>query len=1588
MKTSITTQSNVHACTCKATTEKYVKGALLVAAFMLLGAQFAYGQRDGIGSFAATDAHDFDVVNLSNLVPSFNIPLISKSAGPLPVSLAIESNQFCVVFQPPHNNGVGTYCGGGAGQLISGFYFIPHPLWGIRANVSSSTSGSCTYYGVNSLVGSDNLSSWPISAPTLAFPPTCGTTSATVTTTDNTGITATLTAGCCGVTVDAAHLSSGVGFPGTYFINDPFGNGFSDTGTGPYTLTDALGAATTLPEIPEPGYYGYTDTTGHPQTISLVNGTPTTYQPIGNCGTLNVGTQVTPVSSISFPDGTSFGFTWDTNNGGIDGLIKSLTLRTGGTVTFTYGTVYSCSGGWAYNTLSRTTPDGTTAYSLSYSNGITTTTVLDPGKNKIVYTFFGAPNGQNSGSNPTMTQSVTRYQNTGTVASPVYTLISSTKYCYNNASCTTAASFPIKQLDTYEYAGTGSTQMSHRVETYDGYGNTLTDSNTDSITGQVKLVTYVYGTYSGTYPNGSCGALGNTNIHDHVCTKTTTVGGTQVAQKIYAYNSNGALTSSIDWLSSTSRLTTNYIPNANGTIASVTDPNLQVTTNGYAATGSGGCNGLLQTSSSTTVNGVVISSSKTWDCNDGVVLTTTDPNGNGTVAQYDSMFRPTMTQDQLGNQTTYSYTSNSTSSTDPMNVYRIRFVDNVGRPSISQTKQSPSSSNYDTVSTTYGWNGTNFQTQTGVPCFQTLDQPCPTVALTALTNPAVGSVSSSDANGGTTTNAYNTNDISVTTGPAPSGEHVKTTQTEVDGFSRTKSVCSVETSGGSACGQVMGNSGILTTSSYSFGTGSSTVTTTRGVQTHTTVLDAIGRQTSVQTPESGAVSYVYDSYPSGVCVAARPPNGVTSEPGDLMLKTLNSGQECFVYDTLHRVTDEQTSSANECRRMRYDATANGVQSTPSGYPSSGANIVGRMVEAETDNCSVYPPTSGSKITDEWFAYDKDGRTTDVWESTPNSGGYYHTTVVYDADGTVTSLNGIPTYTNAFTWGVDGEDRPNSFKLGTTTNISATAGNGFQYDAASHPLNVPIGTAGDQDTYTYDNVGHMHTYTFAVNGKSDAGTLTWNVNGSLGTLAITDTFNVGDSQTCNFSYDDVARLISDNCGTVWSQTYDYGVNGGEYDNLTQSGSASWNPGYNPNNNQMLNSTYDANGNLLYDGVNTFTWNLYGKMASASSGNNAAVCGSSGTCITYDANGQAVETVTGGTIRQLLYSPVGLTAQMNGQTPMFSHILTPGGGAVESAGSNGGGARIYLHSDWLGSARLSTLIGNRAASYDTAYGPYGEAYDKFGTVKPFDFTGDPQNIFGGLFDTPNRELAQYAGRWNSPDPAHASWNAYSYPTDPNRVVDPTGLDGLDCSGDCGPGGFDLGAGPWGSACSWDLSLCGDPETPPDPKTPPDRKIPPYTGPDFTDPSQSTLSNFTDQPDLAAMSSMGPKSRYEYLGNNLFTALGCAAQNKPGDPGCWGVKVKVSGGEFSWSFDLDAWMDALVAYIKAKQGETQSYATPLDPFRLISFKLAEPPPSRTARYPNQCPPGLSIPGSLVSAGVANLPGAQNAITMLTQTLQKACH
>ena len=89
-----------------------------------------------------------------------------------------------------------------------------------------------------------------------------------------------------------------------------------------------------------------------------------------------------------------------------------------------------------------------------------------------------------------------------------------------------------------------------------------------------------------------------------------------------------------------------------------------------------------------------------------------------------------------------------------------------------------------------------------------------------------------------------------------------------------------------------------------------------------------------------------------------------------------------------------------------------------------------------------------------------------------------------------------------------------------------------------PTSVTFGSQ-DSDSFTYDpNTGRETQYSFTVNGATETGTLTWNANGTLKQLAINDPFSASNTQTCANSYDDLMRLVNNNCGSVWNQSYSY------------------------------------------------------------------------------------------------------------------------------------------------------------------------------------------------------------------------------------------------------------------------------------------------------------------------------------------------------------------------------------------------------------------------------------------------------------------
>jgi len=540
-------------------------------------------------------------------------------------------------------------------------------------------------------------------------------------------------------------------------------------------------------------------------------------------------------------------------------------------------------------------------------------------------------------------------------------------------------------------------------------------------------------------------------------------------------------------------------------------------------------------------------------------------------------------------------------------------------------------------------------------------------------------------------------------------------------------------------------------------------------QTRTYIYDMLGRLTQESNPESGTTNYVYDS--DTTCTGGYP-------AGNMVKRTDAVGNvTCYTYDQLHRLLSVTYPSGSyatntDKKYLVYDSAV-----------VSGAtmqNAKGRLAEAYT--C----PATGScttKKTDLGFSYSARGEVATVYEKTPNSGStYYQVSATYWSHGSMNSLSsnlsGLPTITYGASdgSGLDGEGR--------VTKVTASSGqsplvSGVTYtnSGTSQPLGsmtqVTFGSS-DYDTFSYDtNTGRMNQYKFYVGAtpQTVTSTLNWNPNGSLGSLAITDQLNSANTQTCNYSHDDLGRIASANCGTVWNQAFGFDPFG----NISKTATAgtSFLPTYSQSTNRYSSvpgctPSYDANGFALNDCAHAYSWDSAGNPLSIDSVN-----------LTYDALGRLVEQARGATYTQIVYAPGGgKLALMTGQILSKAFVSLPGGAAAVYTAS---GLAYYRHADWLGSSRLATTPTQTVYS-DTAYGPYGESYAVSGTAD-LDFTGQNQDTVTGLYDFMFREYNTTQGRWPSPDPAGMgavsmgnpqTWNRYAYVGNtPLTSVDALGL-----------------------------------------------------------------------------------------------------------------------------------------------------------------------------------------------------------------------
>jgi hypothetical protein len=408
---------------------------LLALTSFLCSAGLAGGQvSPGTPNFSAFDSHEVDTIDLLNNNIILNVPVRAK-AGAIPFDLHLKANSYMSGFGswlPTMEYTGGTSPFAPAANGILG----PGTLAGSSVSMSSTCNGAATTKYMNWYVQT--------AGGTIHWLPTTDYTTSTSggncqpTFTDATidGSGFTLTAS--GSTVVSVYEKNGTSIIDTE-LKDSNGNFITWNGDG---WTDTLGliAVSTTTSAPYSWTVGGNDETLTESTSSL------TLETAFGCASIKdlSPTAYTMPVGHSFPDGTSLAYTYEGtpgHSGNYTGRIEQITLREGGTITYSYlggNEGINCT----YQSvpeLKRVTSDGTTTYTLTYSqisgsNYKAANTVVDNGGNKTVYTFTGFTSTGTSATYAQVLTEVQRYLGAST-------LLTTDVYCYNTAfsSCSTSS---------------------------------------------------------------------------------------------------------------------------------------------------------------------------------------------------------------------------------------------------------------------------------------------------------------------------------------------------------------------------------------------------------------------------------------------------------------------------------------------------------------------------------------------------------------------------------------------------------------------------------------------------------------------------------------------------------------------------------------------------------------------------------------------------------------------------------------------------------------------------------------------------------------------------------------------------------------------------------------------------------------------------------------------------------------------------------------------------------------------------------------------------------------------------------------------
>jgi RHS repeat-associated protein len=1361
-----------------------VLGTLVFLSYSSAKAQSTQMGFPAYGSFEAGSA---DAINRQNLNVNLIMPLVSGPGRGLEFRAVVSYNSS--FWQ--NNSGVWS-------STVDGAY----PNWGWnnqgwtgefygvggRLNFTNTVVGHCgrLLYHVTQTT---NVSFVEIDGTTHLFPTVnyintpqqCTGSGNTGTTTgyssDNTGWFFSASAG--------VYSPSGVQFQSCK-LKDTNGNFTSCADVGTYTYTDSAGhVILELGGNTNTSTFLYPDSTGTYQTITANEQSFNIKTNFGCSGVVEYsGTATLPVS-IVYPNGLQYSFTYEPtpgNPGYITGRISQVTLPNGGYIQYQYGGSndgVNCSDGTTTN-LTRIVNDGSTSSTWTFSraqngsNWVTTETnpqmPYDSAANQGVYTF--------NSSGQKVSEKI--YQGSSTSGTLLRTI--NTTWASNSS--------PATEVIILEDNSTQS-----EIETnYDSNGNLLSLKEHGFGTGAPGSVLR---TTAYTYLNSS--AYVSANILDRVTEKSVadSTGTIQyVEDAAYDGSALGPCPTGVVQHDDTNypcSFTTRGNPTSITTYTNAAAKSGAVTKNttydifGNVVQADADCCQTMSWNFSSTTNysypdsvvrgttgGTHTTTNYTYNAYTGQVASITDPNNQTTSFASDSVRRHTTTTRPDSAQVTESYDDvhHTVSTTTPIQGTSVT-KQTIYQDGLAKTVQT----------TIFDGSGTGYSTTAiqydGMQREHEVSNPY-------LSTPQYWAENRVDAlgrqlkkilqDGSQWTYSYSGASVTISD---PAG---KQTKVQGDGLGRVAVVFEPDPTN---------NNSLTLQTSYAYTVLDQLASVTQGAQTRTFYYDGMGRLTSQVIPESGTTGFQYNNF-----------NQLTQRTDARGVLTTYS------YDTMNRPY-----------QISYNVGSTGVPATPTVTYTFGTN------PSQFNNGQLVTLTDGLGTTTN--TYDLLGRVTQVQNVI--NGNTYTLGYQYNLAGQVAALTYPSNRVVQTTF--DNVGRISKLVSGAITYAQSFSynpafyGTGFQY---GNGVTASLGYSPDRlqlQSLNFVNTGTLFstTYSRVQNGGN---------NGQI--TSITDSVDGGRSAT--YSYDSLGRLTT--AGTSGSVNYPKWGLSFAYDRYGNRTNQSVTAGTAPSNSVAVNAAtnrittsgyaYDANGNVINDGLNTMTYDAENRVVSVVNGSGTAT-------YSYRASGARAVKVFGGVTTVYIFDGDRNIADYTGGTLSNEYVYL----GTQAIATHANGTLYYHVKDHLSTRMYLDSAGNVAGQ--KGHYPFGEDW-YMSSITNRHFTSYQRDSESGNDYAVRRFQVNRLGRFSSTDPVYISgqnpqhFNRYSYVVnDPINRRDPKGLmDCIDpiCEDPDGGGGGGIcdfviicppvippGGGPGGGGGGCGENGC-PPPTNPTPPPPPER------------------------------------------------------------------------------------------------------------------------------------------------------------------------